>query len=91
MIRYILLKPGPEPYISSYSKRSPFKTKLCSVQSLALMYSVEDQQADRQARMLDPMSASSEVDLIGEVVSTHKTYTIDVKNGEENEVNELLT
>ena len=37
IVRYILLKPGPEPYILAFSKKSPFKTKLCSVQSLALM------------------------------------------------------
>ena len=39
IVRYSLLKPGPEPYIRAFTKKGPFKTKLCSVQTLALMYS----------------------------------------------------
>ena len=53
IVRYILLKPGPEPYISAFSKNSPFKTKLCSVEPLALMYSKEEQLEDMEKRLVD--------------------------------------
>ena len=85
MVKYILLKPGPEPYISAYTKGSPFKSKLCSVQSLALINSVEDQQADREERMRDPMSGSSTVDIIGNHTIEQKTYTIIVTSNREPE------
>ena len=88
MIRYILLKPGPEPYFSAYAKGSPFKSKLCSVQSLALMYSVEDQQADREERMRDPMSASSTVDIIGNDTMEQKTYAVIVNDEKETNLQE---
>ena len=29
MVRNCLLKPGPEPYMTAFSKKNPFKTKLC--------------------------------------------------------------
>ena len=63
IVRYILLKPGPEPYISAFSKKSPFKTKLCSVQSLALMYSKEEQMKDMEEQLRDPLASSSSVDM----------------------------
>ena len=91
MIRYILIKPGPEPYITPYSKKSPFKTKLCAVQTLAMMYSVEDQQTDRRDRMLDQMSASCEIDLMGKEAKEQKTFAIDVKEAENIEIGKLLT
>ena len=61
IVRYILLKPGHEPYISAFSKKSPFKTKLCSVQSLALMYSKEEQMKDMEEQLRDPLASSSSV------------------------------
>ena len=63
IVRYILLKPGPEPYISAFSKNSPFKTKLCSVEPLALMYSKEEQLEDMEKRLVDQMAGSSSVDM----------------------------
>ena len=63
IVRYILLKPEPEPYISAFSKKSPFKTKLCSVQSLALMYSKEEQMKDMEEQLRDPLASSSSVDM----------------------------
>ena len=56
-----------------------------------MMYSVEDQKTDRQERMLDPMSASCEVELMGKEAKEHKTYTIDVKKDEDIEISKLLT
>jgi hypothetical protein len=47
LVRYILPKPGPEPYIRKYTKNSSFKTKLVSVQNLAIMYPVSEQIRDR--------------------------------------------
>ena len=63
VVRYILLKPGPEPYISAFSKKSPFKTKLCSVQSLTFMYSKEEQIKDMEEQLRDPLASSSSVDM----------------------------
>ena len=61
--RYILLIPGPEPYILGFSKKRSFKTKLCSVQSLALMYSKEEQERDMEEKLKDPLASSSSVDM----------------------------
>ena len=85
IVRYVLLKPGPEPYISAYTKGSHFKSKLYSVQSLALMYSVEDQQADREERMKDPLSSSSPVDIIENHTIEQKTNIISVASDKEQE------
>ena len=41
--------------------------------------------------MLDPMSASCEIDLMGKEAKEHKTYTIDVKKAEDIEISKLLT
>ena len=51
IVRYSLLKPGPEPYITAFTKKGPFKTKLCSVQTRALMYSKEEQMEDMQTSL----------------------------------------
>ena len=63
IVRYILLKPGPEPYISAFSKKSPCKTKLCSVQSLSLMYSKEEQIKDMEEKLRNPLASLSSVDM----------------------------
>ena len=89
IIRYISIRPGPEPYITPFSRKSPFKTKLCAVQNLSMMYSVEEQQSDKRERMQDPMSASCEIDLMGKKEEKFKTFTIDVKDSDE--VTRLLT
>ena len=89
MIRYISIRPGPEPYVTPFSRKYPFKTKLCTVQNLSMMYSVEEQQSDKRERMLDPMSASCEIDLMGKEAEKLKTFTINVKDSDE--VNRLLT
>jgi hypothetical protein len=54
------------------------------------MYSVEDQQADREERMRDPMSASSGVDLIGNDTMEQKTYSITMNGDKEQEVSNRL-
>ena len=64
MVRYALLRPGPEAYITPYTRSGPFKMKLCSVQNLAVMYTKEEQLLDMQKRVTDPMSASSGVDMM---------------------------
>ena len=48
IVRYALLKPGPEPYVTGFNKKGPFKTKLVAVQNLAMMYSKEEQRKDRE-------------------------------------------
>ena len=63
IVRYSLLKPGPEPYITPFSKKGPFKTKLCSVQTLALMYSKEEQVEDMQKKLGDTLAGSCSVDM----------------------------
>ena len=54
-----------------------------------MMYSVEEQQSDKRERMLDPMSASCEIDLMGKEAEKLKTFTIDVKQSDE--ISKLLT
>jgi hypothetical protein len=48
IVRYALLKPGPEPYVTGFNKNGPFKTKLVAVQNLAMMYSKEEQRKDKE-------------------------------------------
>ena len=48
IVRYALLKPGPEPYVTGFNKRGPFKTKLVSVQNQAMMYSCDEQREDME-------------------------------------------
>ena len=43
IIRYANLRPEKEPYTSPFRKTDPFKTKLCAVQNLAMMYSTLEQ------------------------------------------------
>ena len=47
LIRYAILKPTNEPYIAPYSRKGPFKSKMMSIQTLALFYSAKEQAADR--------------------------------------------
>ena len=65
IVRYSLLKPGPEPYMTSFTKKGPFKSKLCSVQNLALVYSCEEQEEDRHRNLKDAISGSVSVDMVG--------------------------
>ena len=44
--------------MTSFIKKSPFKSKLCSVQNQALMYSCEEQEEDRHRNLKDAMSES---------------------------------
>ena len=64
MVRYALLRPGPEAYVTPYARSSPFKVKLCSVQNLSVMYTKEEQLLDMKGRLTDPMSASASVDMM---------------------------
>ena len=64
IIRYANLRPGKEPYTSPFRKTDPFKTKLCAVQNLALMYSTEEQKEDKQRRKEEGLVESNTVDLM---------------------------
>ena len=64
MVRYANLRPGPEAYITPYSRSSPFKVKLCSIQNLAVMYTKEEQVKDMEMRKMDPLSGSTNVDIV---------------------------
>ena len=64
MVRYANLRPGPEAYITPFSRTNPFKVKLVSVQNLAVMYTKEEQLRDMALRERDPLSGSSNVDIV---------------------------
>ena len=57
IVRYALLKPGPGP---GFNEKGPFKTKLVAVQNLAIMYSRDEQRADKEKFILKP-GGSAEV------------------------------
>ena len=48
IVRDALLEPGPEPHITGFNKKGPFKTELVAVQNLAMMYSRDEQRADKE-------------------------------------------
>ena len=50
MVRYANLKPGLEPYTTPFRRTDPYKTKLCAVKNLAMMYSKEEQLEDMENR-----------------------------------------
>jgi hypothetical protein len=62
IVRYALLKPGPEPYIAGFNKKGPFKTKLVAVQNLDMMYSRDEQKADKEKFCNIKPGGSTEVD-----------------------------
>ena len=64
IIRYANLKPGKDPYTSPFKKTDPFKTKLCAVQNLAMMYSKEEQIEDKQRREKEGIVESNLVDIM---------------------------
>ena len=64
IIRYANLKAGSEPYTSPFKKSDPFKTKLCAVQNLAIMYSSLEQKEDRLRRRNEGLVESAIVDIM---------------------------
>ena len=63
LVRYICPKPGPEAYITPYSKSSPFKSKMVAVQNVAVMYPVSEQIKDRNRYLEKNEELSVHVDL----------------------------
>ena len=61
IVRYALLKPGPEPYVTGFNKKGPFKTKLVAVQNLAMMYSKDEQRIDKEKFCNLKLGGSAEV------------------------------
>ena len=64
IVRYALLKPGPEPYIAGFNKKGPFKTKLVAVQNLAMMYSRVEQKEDMEKFCMVKSGGSTMVDWV---------------------------
>ena len=48
MVQYLVPKPGPEPYVTPYTKSKTFQTKLVAVQNIAMMYPVCAQKKDKE-------------------------------------------
>ena len=63
LVRYICPKPGPEPYITPFSKASPFKCKMVAVQNVALMYPVSEQSKDKTRYFEQTETLSVHVDI----------------------------
>ena len=62
IVRYALLKPGPEPYVTGFNKRGPFKTTLVSVENCSMMYSRDKQREDMEKFGLVKSGGSAMVD-----------------------------
>ena len=46
IVRYAHLQPGPQPYITPYKKKGPFKEKLVAVKNTAPLYTKLEQMED---------------------------------------------
>ena len=71
IIRYILIQSGRSTFTSVYTKPGPFKYKRVAVQNLALMYSVQDQESDKERNLSTaPPHESAPIDVLAPPLET---------------------
>jgi hypothetical protein len=63
-VRYMLVNGSRQSYVSRYHKKGPFKYRREAIQNLSIMYSKQEQEADRTRNLADPLAGSANVGIV---------------------------